>query len=291
MTATTTVFRTTTRPCPLWNNSPPSRRNICTRPVTIVTTIAGVETRLNPRTAWTRSSSPGPDRTTRASSTTPPTHTAIASAWRTPTTTPSPASGPIVREIPIIAAHSPGIPSAASCVVGSMTRSGRNAAHAEASRNTKPQQHGTTRPPGIDEVEPGARIERAPTAIRGDRCSGEAREQQRADQRDDPDRSQEPDRDEVLDALGPRGGDHDQRTEQHGDARASTAAGSTTRRHCPGPRSRSRRSRDRRRVGAIGGVAADRRRCRHGRGRTPVRRPARHRGRRHPRGRRSRRRT
>ena len=44
----------------------------------MVTSSAGVEMRLKPRTACTRSSSPGPASTTRASSTTPPSQMAIA---------------------------------------------------------------------------------------------------------------------------------------------------------------------------------------------------------------------
>ena len=114
--------------------APPSSRTIWTTPVTIVTTIAGFETRLNPRTAWTRSSSPGPASTTRATSTAPPTQTAIASACRQPIATPSAARSPPVRLKPMVATASAGIPSATSWVVGSITRSGRNATHADRRR-------------------------------------------------------------------------------------------------------------------------------------------------------------
>src|SRR6056297_1110709 len=78
MTATTIVLSSTTAPCDDPNRLPLSRITIWMTPVSTVTPIATLDSRAKPRTAWTRSSSPGPASTTRASSTTPPTHTAIA---------------------------------------------------------------------------------------------------------------------------------------------------------------------------------------------------------------------
>ena len=92
--------------------------------------------RLKPRTAWTRSSSPGPASTTRASSTTPPTHTAIARAWAMPAMTPMIARSPPVRVSPRVTTASVGMAIAGSCVVGSITRSGRITTHAQATTST-----------------------------------------------------------------------------------------------------------------------------------------------------------
>ena len=91
----------------------------------MVPRIAGSEMRLKPRTACTRSSSPGPASTTRATSATPPTHTAAASAWPMPASTPIAGKSPPVRLSPTATMASNGMPNAGSCVVGSMTRSGR----------------------------------------------------------------------------------------------------------------------------------------------------------------------
>ena len=74
--ATATALSSNTRPWPLLNSEPPSRRMSWMTPVMMVPRIAGSEMRLKPRTACTRSSSPGPASTTRATSATPPTHTA-----------------------------------------------------------------------------------------------------------------------------------------------------------------------------------------------------------------------
>ncbi len=189
------------------------------RPVTIVTTIAGVEIRPNPRTAWMRSSSPGPANTTRASRTTPPTHTDIARACsdahqrrrgqrRSPT----------VREMPMVAAARPGMPSArelrgrVDCPIGSECHPGRGDQQHEA------EEYGATGPTGVDEVEPGSRTERSTTSVGGDRRRRERDVEQRADHCNDPHGTQEPDRDQVFDALGPCGGDDEQRAEQDGDA-------------------------------------------------------------------------
>ena len=102
------------------------------------------EMRANPRTAWTRSSSPGPESTTRVSRITPPSQIAIASACAIPSSRPSAARDPSTRPTPIIATASAGIPSAAACVAGSRTRSGRNATHADAM--TKINRNSAARP-------------------------------------------------------------------------------------------------------------------------------------------------
>ena len=77
-------FKNSTLPWLLVKISPQSRRYIWMKPVRIVTVNASVEIRAKPRTACTRSSSPGPASTTRASRINPPSHTAIARAWAIP---------------------------------------------------------------------------------------------------------------------------------------------------------------------------------------------------------------
>src|SRR6056297_395307 len=136
MTATTTVLSSTTAPCDDPNRLPLSRITIWTMPVITVTPIATLDSRPKPRTAWTRSSSPGPARTTRASSTTPPTHTAIARACSTPMAMLTTARSVPVRLNPMVTTARPGTPSANICVTGSITRSGRKATQAAASTNT-----------------------------------------------------------------------------------------------------------------------------------------------------------
>ena len=137
ITATNTVFSSSTRPCDSLNSEPPSSRYSWTSPLTTVMTIAGPEMRPKPRTAWTRSSSPGPASTTRASRTTPPTHTAIARAWAMPAMTPRIARSPPVRASPSVTTASVGMAIAGSCVVGSMTRSGRSTTQAQATTSTR----------------------------------------------------------------------------------------------------------------------------------------------------------
>src|SRR6056297_20663 len=136
MTATTIVLSSTTAPCDDPNRLPLSRITIWTMPVITVTPIATLDSRPKPRTAWTRSSSPGPARTTRASSTTPPTHTAIARACSTPMAMLTTARSVPVRLNPMVTTARPGTPSANICVTGSITRSGRKATQAAASTNT-----------------------------------------------------------------------------------------------------------------------------------------------------------
>ena len=125
--ATMTTLSTRTRPWGDPNNDPPSSRIIWTIPLAMVATIAMVEIRPKPRTAWTRSSSPGPTSTTRARRITPPIQTAIASACVMPIAIPRIGTGPPVRLNPIVTTASAGMPSAAICVAGMITRSGRNA--------------------------------------------------------------------------------------------------------------------------------------------------------------------
>ena len=145
----------------------------------MVTTIAGVEILLNPRTAWTRSSSPGPDRTTRASSTTPPTHTAIASAWRTPITHTEPGERSDGAGDSDHRSGEPGDAERGELGRGVDDAFGSERRPCRGEQEHEAQQHGAAGPPGIDEIEPGARIEGTPTAVGGDRCCGEAREQAR----------------------------------------------------------------------------------------------------------------
>ena len=125
MAPTATAFSNSTRPCPVSNSAPRSRRKVCTAPVTTVTSRAGVEMRLKPRTACTRSSSPGPASTTRVSSARPPNHTAMANAWPMPMMTPTAARSPPVRVKPNVATANSGAASAGSWVDWSMQRSGR----------------------------------------------------------------------------------------------------------------------------------------------------------------------
>ena len=79
------------------------------------------------------------------------------------------------------------------------------------------QQDGASGPTGVDQVDPRRRVEASTESApcrRGGRGGGE---EQRADEGDDPDAADELDRDEVLDTLGPRRRQHDQRAEEHGD--------------------------------------------------------------------------
>ena len=94
------------------------------------------EMRPKPRTACTRSSSPGPARTTRASSTTPPNQIAMAMACTMPASTPMTARSPPVRARPIVTTASVGMAIAGSWVVGSITRSGRSTTHPVATTST-----------------------------------------------------------------------------------------------------------------------------------------------------------
>ena len=72
--ATATVLTSSNRPYPVVSSfdAPPTRRAVCSAPLATTTISAGAAMRAKPRSAWTRSSSPGPASTTRASSTMPP---------------------------------------------------------------------------------------------------------------------------------------------------------------------------------------------------------------------------
>ena len=213
--ATSTVLSRSTRPCGSPNSDPPSRRYSCISPLTTVTTIAGPEMRLKPRTAWTRSSSPGPASTTRASSTTPPTHTAIARAWEMPATTPRMARSPPVRDRPSVMTANVGMAMAGSWVVGSMTRSGRNTTQTQATTST-------TRATAARPAQPASRRSSHPTGLRPlpndspfTAAVSATTYSNVPTQRQQPHRTQEPHGEDVLRALRPRRHDQHQRPEQH----------------------------------------------------------------------------
>ena len=218
MNATTSVLNSTTRPCDEPNRLPPSSSTIETTPVAMVTTIATVEIRPNPRTAWTRSSSPGPASTTRASRTTPPSQTDMASVWRTAIVTPTSARSMSTRLRPMVATATPGMMSATIWVTGSITRSGRNATQALAATNTSRANAAIPGIPALSRSTQFSGLSPLPQRRAADGCRGRCDVQHGAEHRDDRCRPDEANREQVLDAFGPRGSDEHERTEQHREA-------------------------------------------------------------------------
>ena len=132
-----------------------------------------------------------------------------------PAITPTMAHSPPVRERPRVTTARAGIPIAGSCVVGSITRSGRRTTQPEATTSTSraiaarpahPASSRSSQPDGLRPLAEGLVVHR--------RGEGDDVEQ-RADEGDQPHRAEEADGDDVLGALGPCGDDEHERTEQH----------------------------------------------------------------------------
>ena len=135
-----------------------------------------------------------------------------------PASTPSTARSPPVRARPIVTTASVGMASAGSCVVGSMTRSGRSTtqpvattstSRAIAARPAQPASSRSSHVPGLRPVAERLVVDR--------RAEGDDVEQ-RAGEREDPHRAQEPHGEDVLGPLRPGHDDQDERPEQDGQA-------------------------------------------------------------------------
>ena len=135
-----------------------------------------------------------------------------------PASTPSAARSPPVRVRPIVTTASVGMARAGSCVVGSMTRSGRSTTQpvaitstrrAIAARPGQPASSRSSHVPGLRPVAERLVVDR--------RAEGDDVEQ-RAGEREDPHRAQEPHGEDVLRTLRPGHDDQDERPEQDGQA-------------------------------------------------------------------------
>ena len=189
--------------------------------------IAGLEIRPKPRTACTRSSSPGPASTTRASSTTPPTHTDIASTWTIEAITPMNGQLPPVRDRPSVTTANAGMPSASMLVVGSMTRSGLSTTQPDADDEHQAHDRGPPGPVAVEQVEPAGRVEPAAERLALHAGAEPDEVDDGADQPDRPRRAQEPQREHVLGPFRPCGDDEHERCRTAPRCRGSTARGRT----------------------------------------------------------------
>ena len=178
-----------------------------------MTTIAGPAIRLKPRTACTRSSSPAPANTTRASNTRAPNHAAIAKACAIPATAPNAARSPPVRLRPIVATASVGNTMAGSCVVGSITRSGRATTHPVSAVSTNRASAARPGQPALVRSSHAAGDRPLPNDSPLAAAAYALTYKHGADHGDDPRRPQEPDGHDVLRALRPRQHDQHERAE------------------------------------------------------------------------------
>ncbi len=144
ITETTTSFSKLSRPWPVEKILKLSSRYTCITPVTIETIMRTPEMRVNPRTALSKSASPGALSTVRESKSNPPSHIPIANAWAIPKMYVKRATCWPIRVRPKVAIITVMRVIAGTWVAGSKTRAGWNVTQnepttrAKRNSNTKP---------------------------------------------------------------------------------------------------------------------------------------------------------